>query len=259
MQSLTPIVKKILLLNVVIFLAQQFLGFDFIDTLGLRYISSAYFKPYQFFTHLFVHASFAHLFSNMFALFTFGPVLEYTLTSKRFVSFYIFTGLGAAVLYSAIHYMEVSRIGVLYNNYLAHPDPQSFQAYLNHFSHNTSALFYEFTHNFFKYADDPAYITRSKAIANQLYILKANVTTVGVSGAIFGLLTAFAMLFPNAELSVFFIPIKAKYFVVIYGVYELYAGVQANPADNVAHFAHLGGILFGYLFIKWWKRGHKGR
>ncbi len=253
MQSLTPIVKKILFINVALFLVQRFLGFDFIDVLGLRCISSTDFRPYQLFTHLFVHASFGHLFSNMYALFTFGPILEHTLTSKRFVAFFIFTGLGAAALYSAIHYLEVSSIEVRCHDYLAHPDPQSFQAYLNHFSYTTCKAFYKFAHNFFEYADDPVYIAQSKVIASQLYTLKANIRTVGASGVIFGLLMAFAMLFPNVELLVFFIPIKAKYFVAIYGVYELYAGMQDNPSDNIAHFAHLGGSLFGYLFIKWWK------
>ena len=91
---------------------------------------------------------------------------------------------------------------------------------------------------------------------SQLYRLKADIPTVGASGAIFGILTAFSMLFPNAQLSLFFlpIPISAKYFIVLYGMYELYAGIQDNPADNVAHFAHLGGIVFAYLFIRWWRK-----
>ncbi|MEL6412804.1 MAG: rhomboid family intramembrane serine protease, partial [Bacteroidota bacterium] len=90
----------------------------------------------------------------------------------------------------------------------------------------------------------------------QLYTLKANIPVVSASGAIFGLLMAFAMLFPNAALFVYFIPIpvKAKYFMAFYTLYELYAGVQNNPASNVAHFAHVGGVLFGYLFIRWWKQ-----
>ena len=108
---------------------------------------------------------------------------------------------------------------------------------------------------FEQYATIRWYIA-SKEIAGQLYALKADMPTVGASGSIFGIFMAFAMLFPNIELFLFFVPlpIKAKYMIAIYGMYELYAGMLANPADNVAHFAHLGGALFAYLFIRWWKK-----
>jgi len=256
--EITPIVKKLLLINIGLFFAQNLLGLDLIDTLGLRYVLSNYFSPYQFFTHLFVHASFGHLFSNMFALLTFGPILEHTLTSKRFITFYIITGLGAAVLYAGIQYVEVKKIEALYHTYLAQPDPKSFVAYLNHFPHKIYSSFYPLLSDFFEHPDELAYIAKSKAIVSQLYTLKADMPTVGASGSVFGIFMAFAMLFSNAELFLFFIPIpiKAKYVIAIYSVYELYAGIRDNPADNVAHFAHLGGILFAYLFIRWWKQRH---
>ena len=252
MSRLPPAVARLLLINVVCFLAIKFLEVDLIDLLGLRYVCSEHFKPYQFFTHLFVHASFMHLFSNMFTLITFGPALEHTLSSKRFILFYLITGLGAAVLYSAACYLEVGKIEAMYHAYLAHPGPASFSTFLSKFPHDTYSSFCNFIHAFFEYPDDPAYIARSKAIVSQLYRFKADIPTVGASGAIFGILTAFAMLFPNAQLSLLFlpIPISAKYFIVLYGMYELYAGIQNNPADNVAHFAHLGGIVFAYLFIR---------
>ena len=256
MSKLTPIVEKLLLINIVLFLANKFLGFELIELLGLRNVWSANFAPYQFLTHLFTHASFLHLFSNMFTLVTFGPVLEYTLSSKRFLLFYLITGIGAALLYAFVGYMEIHRIEALYRAYINHPSPESFYVFLNKFPQQVYSDFYDFIHRFFAHPEDQAYIAKSKAIVSQLYRLKTDIPIVGASGAIFGILTAFAMLFPNAQLSLLLlpIPIKAQYFIVLYGLYELYAGLQMNPADRVAHFAHLGGILFAYVFIKWWQR-----
>ncbi|XWN35057.1 MAG: rhomboid family intramembrane serine protease [Roseivirga sp.] len=256
MHGTTPVVRRLLLLNIGLFLAQSLLGLDLIHGWGLRSVLSSYFRPYQLLTHLFVHASLSHLVGNMFALFTFGPVLEYTLTSKRLINFYITTGLGAAVLCALLQYFEQSKVEALYRAYLAHPDPESFVVYLHQFSHKTYSTFGSFIAAFFEHADDPAYLARSKAIVGQLYRLKIDTPIIGASGAIFGLLMAFAMLFPNAELFLFFLPlpVKAKYVIAFYGAYELYAGIRHNPADNVAHFAHLGGLLLGYLFIRRWKK-----
>ena len=258
MPRLSPIVRLLLWINIGSFAAQVLLWINLPDMLGLRCILSPHFSPYQLFTHLFVHASFSHLFSNMLSLLTFGSVLEYELTSRRFITFYIITGLGAAVLYSIIHYIEIRSLYELCQAYMANPNPESFATYLGRFSHDTYRTFYYFTTDFFTAAQDPAYIAKSKSIVSQLYMLKADVPVVGASGAIFGILMAFAMLHPNTELLLIFfpIPIKAKYFVALYGAYELYAGIQANPVDNVAHFAHLGGIMFAYFLIKWWKVRH---
>ena len=118
MNHITPVVKKLLLLNVTIFFVQNLLRLDLIDSLGLRYIFSECFRPYQFFTHLFIHVNLGHLFSNMFAVLTFGPALERTLNSKTFIAFYIMTGLGAAVLYAGIQYIEIGKLEALYRAYL---------------------------------------------------------------------------------------------------------------------------------------------
>jgi membrane associated rhomboid family serine protease len=226
-----------------------------VDWLGLRYIASEEFRPHQLLAHLFVHAGFLHLFSNMFTLVTFGPVLEYTLSSKRFLALYLLTGIGAALLYMAVFYFEISKLTTSYHHYMESPTPEAFAAFL-HKAPQMHTHYHAFVSDFLKHSEDGAYIARSKAIATQLYTYKLNMPIVGASGAIFGLLTAFALLFPTATLSLFFlpIPIKAKYFVILYGIYELYAGLRDNPADNVAHFAHLGGIVFAYLFIRWYKR-----
>lgn len=258
MRNLTPVVEKILIINVIIFLTNQFLGLNLVGLLGLRYVFSPQFNPFQLITHLFTHASFYHLFSNMFTLITFGPILEYYLSSKRFIYLYLVTGIGAALLYTLVFHLEIGKLESIYYNYLVTPTPKNFIKLLHKFPNMYNA-YHNFIDDFFNNADDPAYIARSKAIVAQLAPVlkhKINIPIVGASGATFGLLTAFAMLFPSARLSLLLlpIPIKAKYFVILYGIFELYAGIQNNPADNVAHFAHLGGILFAYLFIKWYQR-----
>ncbi len=256
MYRTTPIVQQLLLINIAIFLVHSSLGLNLVDSLGLRYISSNYFRPYQFFTHLFVHANLGHLCGNMLALLTFGPMLEQTLHAKKFIVFYVITGLGAAALYASIQYFEMSKLEALYYAYLVQPSPTSFVAYLQYFPHDTYHSFYPFITSFFEHSDDLAYLTKSKAIIGQLYTLKADMPTVGASGSVFGIFTAFAMLFPNTELFLFFVPfpIKARYVIAVYGVYELLAGIKNHPADNVAHFAHLGGIVFAYLLIRWWNQ-----
>ncbi|MEL6539750.1 MAG: rhomboid family intramembrane serine protease [Bacteroidota bacterium] len=255
MTRMTPVVEKLLWINIGLFIAQSFLFLPLAHILGLHYVMSTHFRVYQFLTHLFVHGSFMHLLCNMFSLYTFGPVLENTLSSKRFMAFYLGTGLGAAALYSGIRYLELGRIHTLYEQYLTFPDPERFHIFLQHFSTTTFDGLYRFSKLFFEYADDPAYIAKSKAIVDHLYTLKADMPTVGASGAIFGILTGFAVLFPNVEILIMFvpIPIKAKYFMALYALYELHAGLQNNAADNIAHFAHLGGVLFGYLYIRQWK------
>jgi len=256
MPPITPIVKNLFTLTSGFFLAQNLLDLDLVTMLGLRCILSDHFRPYQFFTHLFVHANLGHLFSNMLALLTLGPILEHTLHTKKFITFYILTGLGAATLYAGIQYVEIRQLATLYRTYWEHPDPQSFLVYLRNFPHHTYDSLYSFITDFFAHPNDQVYINKGKEIVRQLYTKKADIPTVGASGSVFGIFTAFAMLFPNTELLLFFIPfpIKAKYMIAIYGIYELYAGIQNNPTDNVAHFAHLGGVLLAYVFVRWWKK-----
>ena len=258
MYRTTPIVQKLLLLNIAIFFIHNILDIDLIDSFGLRCVLSSYFRPYQFFTHLFIHTTSGHLFSNMLSLFTFGPVLEQTMRTKRFVSFYAITGLGAALLYAGIQYVEITKLRTLCSIHCMQPTPQSLVDYLEYFPKYLYSSFSPFITHFFENPDDIAYIAKSKVIARELYTLKADIVTVGASGSVFGIFTAFAMLFPNTDIFLIFMPfpIKAKYMILAYGAYEFYAGIKANPMDNVAHFAHLGGILFAYLFVKLWQKQH---
>lgn len=254
-QNLTPTVKTLLLINLGVFLVGMLLKVNFIELFGLRFFLAESFAPYQLITHMFVHSGFGHLFSNMFALFIFGPILERYWGSQRFLIFYLITGLGASMLYSGINFIELNSIQQAKIAYENAPDPDSF----NHFVNKHGAIYYsqlyDFINAYSSNPEDPGFIRQSKAYANQIYDFFANIPMVGASGAIFGILMAFGLLFPNTELFLLFfpVPIKAKYFVLFYGAYELYAGIQRAAGDNVAHFAHLGGMLFAYILIRYWR------
>ena len=223
--ELPVVVKNLLIINGLLFLATislNNLGIDLVKIFGLHQFQSNDFRPHQIITHLFMHGSFTHLFFNMFALWMFGKILENIWGQKKFLIYYMITGIGAAAIHLIFCQYQIINI----SNQI--PDLVN--------------IAIEGKYN-------PS-IPLSKKLT-QLIITP----TVGASGAVFGLLLAFGMLFPNALLYLYFaIPIKAKYFVIGYGLIELYAGISNNPADNVAHFAHLGGMIFGYFLIKYWKK-----
>jgi len=254
---LTPIVKNLLILNVGVYLIQSFLNIPFIEIGGLRYIFADDFRPYQFFTHLFIHGGLGHLFGNMFALFIFGPLLERFWGGQRFLVFYLVTGLGAALLYSAINFYEVSQLEKAVAYYMQEPTPDKFDTFIRdnaEFAWRSSEV-QQFVSDYYDSPQNQSLVNQSEQLAQQILRQKANIPMVGASGAIFGILMAFGLLFPNTELFLLFFPfpIKAKYFVLFYGLYELWAGFGRVPGDNVAHFAHLGGMLFAFILIKIWK------
>lgn len=255
--NLTPMVKNLLLINVGVFLIQSLMNVNFPQILGLRYIHSPHFEPYQIFAHIFVHGGGWHLFSNMFALFIFGPMLERVWGSNKFLIFYLITGLGASVLFSAVNYYEVRQVEVDAKNYIENPDPESFNEYISeHFSY-LHARIYELIESYSRNPENPNYVSESTNVVEQTYRMVRDVPMVGASGAVFGILMAFGYMFPNLTLMLIFppIPIKAKYLVLFYGLYSIYAAIQNVPGDNVAHYAHLGGMLFAFILLKIW--GHK--
>ena len=253
--NLTPVVKNLLIINIVIFAVQYFLGFDFITRFGLRYIFADTFAPYQFFTHLFIHGGFFHLFSNMFGLFIFGPLLERVWGSQRFLVYYFFTGLGASALYMAVDYYEMNQLEAAAEQVIEAPSPDNFSTFVLEHAEFAYPQLQSFIDRYYDNPNNANLVSQSIANVRQLVSLEENRPLVGASGAIFGILLAFGMLFPNTELFLLFFPfpIKAKYFVLFYGLYELWTGFQRAPGDNVAHFAHLGGMLFGFILIKLWK------
>lgn len=259
--SLLPtVVKNLLIINGLFFVAtivfQNTLQVDIKDYLALYYPGSEFFRPYQLITHLFMHGNFMHLFSNMFALWMFGAVLENYWGPKRFLTYYIITGLGAALLHSLINYIDISQLQSAANVFLSDPNPRAFESFiLNDVPTEYRSSFTELMGMWTNNPDSIAFKENAIAIVNELIQVKQNIPTVGASGAVFGVLLAFGMTLPNAMIYVFFfLPMKAKYFVILYGLFELYSGLQNNPGDNVAHFAHLGGMLFGFILIKYWRR-----
>jgi membrane associated rhomboid family serine protease len=234
--SFPPVVKNLIIINVLMLLATYVLemrGIDLTNILGLHYIQSPDFRPYQIVTHLFMHGGFMHLAFNMFALWMFGRILENVWGPKRFFIYYFFTGLGAAALHTLVNYFEFQHLAGKMN-------PEDVRMVL---SQGTEIF------NQGKNFIDP--------LSAKLNLM-LNIPTVGASGAVFGILLGFGMLFPNTELMLLFppIPIKAKYFVAGYGAIELFSGITGAGA-NIAHFAHLGGMLFGFILIKYWNRNAK--
>ena len=221
--NITPVVKNLLILNIIFFIATYVLrhAFDMEKWLAVYYFNSPSFKLWQIISYMFMHGSIAHIFFNMLALFMFGPILEHSVGPKRFLSLYFICGIGAIILQWAVQAIQIH--GITGDFLISHPELES------------SYLAYGPT-------------------AQKLFDIY-NTPIVGASGAIFGLLVAFAMLYPNMEMMIIFfpIPIKAKYLIPIYILLELWLGVGQYGGDNVAHFAHLGGALFGFLVVKSWR------
>lgn len=231
---LPDVIKNLLIINGLFFLATVVLprafGVDLVRMLGLYLPASENFQPYQIITHMFMHGGLMHIFFNMFALWMFGYTLENIWGSKRFLIYYLVTGLGAALLHMGVTYWEYSQVkDLLTQDQLQMVLIQGQDILLSNQNFTDEAM----------------------AKAN----LILNTPTVGASGAVFGILLAFGMMFPNQYIYVYFaLPIKAKYFVAIYGAIELYNGIANDPGSNVAHFAHLGGMLFGFLLIRYWRK-----
>ncbi len=218
MREIPVVTKNLLAINVLVFLATlvaEQRGIDLNSILGLHLFLAEDFKPLQIVTYMFMHGGFTHLFFNMFALFMFGRVLEQVWGAKRFLIFYMATGIGAGLVQELVQYIY-------------------FQTTLSMYSGVS--------------------IAPGMVIPMAEYLNLWN--TVGASGAIYGILMAFAMTFPNERMFVIPIPfpIKAKYFVLIFGALELLSGISPRMDDNVAHFAHLGGMLFGLLLILYWRK-----
>ncbi len=257
-QRLTPVVKNLLIINIGIYFLDSVFHLDLSRWFGLRYIFSDAFMPYQFITYMFLHASWLHVFSNMFALFIFGPLLEQFFGPKRFLIFYMVTGIGSGILYSATQYFEMHKLQVATENYVQHPGPDNYSDLVasNHRIFSAFTATNKIEEDLYDHPGNQQVLQESVNFVSQVYHLISNIPMIGASGAVFGILMAFGMLFPNTVLMLLFppIPIKAKYFVAIYGLFELYSGIQRSPGDNVAHFAHVGGMLIAFLLIKYWQK-----
>jgi hypothetical protein len=233
---MTDTVKQLLILNILFFIGAQFVP-QATDLLALHYFESDKFKLWQPISHMFMHGGLMHIFFNMFALVSFGSALEHFWGPKKFLFFYFTCGLGAALIHSGINY------------------------YYFHDGLNTLVL------NGFKETEILNLINEGKFMTSWQAVLApdtfenmigALTPTVGASGVIYGLLVAFAFMFPNAELALLFIPvpIKAKYFVPGIVLLDLFSGVTGYSifGGGIAHFAHVGGALFGFIMMWYWKK-----
>jgi len=204
-----PVVKNLIMINIIMYIATVIFGNVMYEKLALFPFNSPLFHPYQILTHMFMHGGFWHIFFNMYTLFFFGCILENVWGGKKFLLFYLVTGIGAALCHSGVLYLQE--------------------------------------------------IHALRTAGEMAYAQILATPTVGASGAIYGLLLAYGMMFPNNQLQLIFpipIALKAKWFVMIFGGIELVTGLK-GMGGNVAHFAHLGGMLFGYFMIVYWKKKGK--
>ncbi len=258
---LPPGVKNLLIINVLLFMATiAFQRTGLVDLerwLGMHLFTSQLFMPWQPVTYMFMHANFGHLFFNMFALWMFGAAVENVWGTKRFLLYYFITGMCAGMMHYMVIFLQIHPTIALMDQFLADPSVDSFRTFVSEYNgkylrtdalQQTLAYLQQYPDSISQVIDNV--ISSKEAILNQFNL-------VGASGAVFALLLAFGMLFPEAEIYIYFLfPIKAKWFVILYGALELIYGV-AGTGDGVAHFAHLSGMLAGIVLILLWRRGDR--
>lgn len=256
MFNFTPAVLNILIINVVIFAVQSLFGINLISMLGLRFIEAETFAVPQFVTHMFVHAGLSHIFFNMLGLAVFGPWVEKYYGTKRFLIMYFVCGIGAGMLYSGFHYVELKDMEEEVITYSQDPTPDGFVQFLRDHNETYYTQSLDFIQQYDEYPDNLNIQQQSITRLEQFYYYRSNTPMIGASGAVFGVILLFGLLFPNMELMLLFppIPVKAKYIVIFYGLTSVYGIIQRADGDNVAHFAHLGGMLFGWLMFMYWKK-----
>ena len=265
--SITPVVKNLLIINALVFFAtgifRSSMGIDLNELAGLHYFGAQKFNPVQLVTYMFLHANLSHIFFNMFAVFMFGRILEQVWGPKRFLTYYLITGIGAGVIQQVVQYIELKPFLDAVDFYVNNPSHEDLVVLLKNYLRPATLEMAQNMQNFTRAYDQMAgsnpqgALNLSVEFVRQFRVDYLNAfVTIGASGAVFGILLAFGMLFPNTVLMLLFppIPIKAKYFVIIYGVMELFFGVSNFRSDNVAHWAHLGGMLFGFFMIRYWQK-----
>ena len=271
--SILPlVVKNLLIINLLFFIAtiafKNFYGMDLKELLGLHYYESDQFHPYQILTYMFMHGDFTHLFFNMFALWMFGNAIENFWGGKRFLVYYLLTGVGAAITHYVIVYFQITPDLRLLDTCIQDPTLANVMDLFNNHRFSFKEESINMLNNYKTFQQNCQLLSMGNnsaavqsAINNFLveyreyYVSMPNI--VGASGSVFGILLAFGMMFPNVKIYLYFLfPIKAKWFVLFYGTLELYFGVVGTN-DGIAHFAHLGGMLFGIMLILLWRKNRK--
>lgn len=266
---LPTIVKNLLIINGLMFLAQivaeRNFGIRLEEHLGLHYFAALDFRPWQFITYMFLHGDFWHILFNMFALWMFGYALENIWGPKRFLFYYLVTGIGAALVHYFVIFIEINPTLVALNSVIANPDagaifdfiarhPLKISQYSGDIYIQSRKLQSALETLAYNPDNRQALQTAKNFLVDYREYFLNLPNVIGASGAVFGILLAFGMLFPNTLIYVYFLfPIKAKYFVIIFGAFELFYGFN-SAQSNIAHFAHLGGMIFGFFLIMYWKK-----
>ncbi len=281
-QVLPTIVKNLIIINVIMVVAQFALGkygIDLADYLGLHYWRSKLFQPWQLLTHMFMHGSYndvggtiSHIFFNMFGLWMFGSVLENVWGPKRFLLFYIICGIGAAVLHLGVLGWGYHTVEQAFSAYQQNPTLDNFIQFVReHIEPLRAPAGEKLKYVFNTWANNPgANMSQESVSAINQYLHGVQLSdgryisglfdeaTVGASGAVFGVLFGFGYLFPNTLIYIYFLfPIKAKYVVAGFALIELFSGIKNSAGDNVAHFAHLGGMIVAFILIKIWNKNNR--
>lgn len=253
--NIQPVTKNILLLNIAMFVLTLFFeyqggGVNLGSILGAHYFGTPLFEPYQLVTHFFMHGGLLHIFMNMYILVMFGSFLERLWGPKRYFILYVASAFGAILLYNGVGFFQILELKETVNN----PDVI---AAVNGLLKETHGHITD--QGLFEIAQRYGITTQTQYNALGDYVIKSIVPMVGASGAIFGLMAAFAILFPNTQLMLIFppIPIKAKWLIGGYFVFEVYNSFQNNAGDNVAHLAHVGGAIVGAIMVLIWRRTGK--
>ncbi|GAB4328690.1 MAG: rhomboid family intramembrane serine protease [Flammeovirgaceae bacterium] len=258
----TPMVRNLLIINLLVFMLQTFISsIDLTKLLGLHSVLSIHFQPFQLLTNIFVHGNFGHLFSNMIGLLVFGSMLEEYIGAKKFLILYLVAGYGACVLYAGVDFWELYSLKTSTEEFMQNPHPEIFGRFVSEFFPNYiyDTELYKFVQETYPSApQDIQLISFAKRYVAYIYDLIINNSyLIGASGAVFGLMMGAMLLFPDREMLLIFFPffpIKLKYLIATYAAWEIYSLIQNRSNDNVAHFVHITGMLFGFIIIKYWQR-----
>jgi membrane associated rhomboid family serine protease len=237
MNKLTNAIKHLIIINVILFVVPQLLQLDLTNMLALHFPKNEHFGFWQYITHMFMHGSFGHILFNMYGLYAFGTPLEQIWGKKKFIFFYFSAGLGAGIIYSLVNYYQFNGVYELFIN-----------AGLND-SEVLSILKSGST------TDTRVVNAVSQEQFNKITSLY-NTPAVGASGAVYGILVAFGLYFKDAKLALIFfpVPIAAKYFIPVMILGDLFFGMTKYSVGNIAHFAHIGGALIGFIIAWYWKK-----
>ena len=235
MGRLTEAIKHLIIINVILFIVPQFLNLDLSQFFALYFPENEHFGFWQYFTHIFMHGSFMHIAFNMYALWAFGTPLEQMWGRNKFIFFYFSAGLGAGAIYTLVNYYQFNGF---YEELLSSGlSASNIQNILETGRYNENI------------------ITLTNREMSEFYSLY-HTPAVGASGAVYGILVAFGMMFPDAKLALIFfpVPIAAKYFIPVMLLGDLFFGVTKYSVGNVAHFAHIGGALIGFVIVWYWRQ-----